>query len=177
MMMMIEMIFPILLFAAGNPVVRDFEKVDEAAVRLKEEQKEALKNELTAKIVEVRTLWKQARTKEYHGDFATILKTRIADVNDVIVQIDTARKTAQQLTILCGDPNETQRIIQRALSTSLGEPIMQMQLSVMSFLEAAEIAIADQAAADPNDLEEQRRLADFQTAALTLALQKMKEKL
>ncbi len=118
----------------------------------------------------------QNRSKAYAGDFRSVLHSRISDVNDLLTEIAAAKNVAAELAIEAGDPNEIKNAVQEAITRTAGESKLVKEAAVVDFLRAVEQLVSDpNNQPDPNDLDEQKRLAEFERAALLAGLKKLEE--
>ncbi len=128
------------------------------------------------KMTEVRVGLVQIRSKAYAGDFRSVLEARISDVNDLLTEIAAAKNVAAELAIEAGDPNEIKTAVQEAITRAAGESKLVKEAAVVDFFRAVEQLVSDpNNQPDPNDLDEQERLAEFEKAALLAGLQKLEE--
>ena len=111
----------------------------------------------------------EQKTKTYTGDFESILAARIADVNEVIVDIGTARQAATDLAALNGDPNAVKEAVQQVICKKTKEQKQIRKIGALGFMQAVEQILNDpNNQPDPNDLLEQERLADLRRACLEI---------
>jgi len=126
---------------------------------------EALKTETYQHINAAGEKQRALATKQYAGTLGQILAARVADVNEVTVEIAAAKAKAVELMTLTGDPNDIKAAIQRLICEKTKQADQEQKKRNGDFLGEVEQQLAEQVP-DPNDLDEAARVEDLRRAVL-----------
>lgn len=116
---------------------------------------------------------KALKTKVYEGTFDEILVLRVADVNDVNMEICAAKTAAEQALQMQQTAEPAQQFVKKVIADKTEEERYLQKHLNGTFLQAVEEVIADPNAwIDPNNPETpeelQARVAEFQAACLEI---------
>lgn len=126
---------------------------------------EQLRQETYDRLQQVQAKQRALATTVYSGTWDRVLEERVADVNEVCVEITQARAAAAALMELTSDPNSIRETIQQVIREKTRQDLHEAKRGNGVFLQAVETVLADpNNTPDPNDVEEAARLADFRAA-------------
>jgi hypothetical protein len=128
---------------------------------------EQLREETFDHLQAVETKQRNLKTKVYSGTWDQVLAVRVADVNEVVVEISRARVKAAELMAVSETAETVREAIQEAIRDKTRQQEHTLQRGNGEFLQAIEEYLADpNNIPEPNDLEEIARVEDFRSVCL-----------